>query len=324
MKAAVYTRFGAPEVVRVIDTASPVAKPGQVLIRIRATTVSSADWRARSLNMPRGFGLVSRPMFGLFKPRFPVLGLSFAGEVVKLGDSVTRFKPGDAVFGISSAFKFGCHAEFIALNETALVLPKPGGLSDIHAASLSFGGATALYFLRDRAKVQPGERILVVGASGAVGSACVQVAKYFNAHVTGVCSGKNAAFVRGLGADATLDYRAKDVRERTEKWDILVDCAGSTSFRTHKHLLAPGGRHCFVLSDLAEMLRAPFSRQRDGRRAIAGTGGESRENLKLLADLALSGVVVPPIDSEYRLDDIVAAHRRVDSGRKTGAVIVRP
>ncbi|MEX0971329.1 MAG: NAD(P)-dependent alcohol dehydrogenase [Paracoccaceae bacterium] len=324
MKAAIYTKYGPPEVVRLRDIPTPIARKGEVLIRIRATTVSSADWRMRSLNMPRGFGLLGRLMFGIFKPRNPVLGLSFSGDVVACGDGVTRFDAGDAVFGVSSVMKLGCHAEFIALKESAIILRKPNGLSHEHAASLTFGGATALYFLRDRAHIQAGERVLVVGASGTVGSACVQIAKYFGAHVTAVCSGKNAAFVQGLGADAVIDYRAEDLTARPEKWDILVDCAGTTSFASHKHLLAAGGRHCFVLSGLGEMLRALFSRQRDGRRALAGTGGETRENIQLLAELAVSGAVVPPIDSEYRLDDIVAAHRRVDTGRKRGAVVVLP
>ncbi|MGR3722675.1 NAD(P)-dependent alcohol dehydrogenase [Abyssibius alkaniclasticus] len=324
MKAAVYHKYGPPESVRVEEVPTPTAKAGDVLIRIRATTISTADWRARALILPKGYGPMGRLAFGVFAPRCKVLGLSFAGDIVALGKGVTRFKVGDAVFGFSGMFKFGCHAEFIALRANGHILPKPESLSYAVAASLSFGGTTALYFLRDKANVQPGERVVVVGASGTVGSACVQIAKHFGANVTGVCSARNAAHVLALGADEVIDYQTEDLTKRRQTWDILVDCVGSTSFATHKHLLAAGGRHCLVLSSLGEALRAIFSRQPDGRRAISGTGGESNAALQLLADLAVSGAVVPPIDSEYPLHDIVAAHRRVDSGRKCGAVVVLP
>lgn len=324
MKAAVYRKYGAPDVVRVLDIPTPVAKAGEVLIRIRATTISAGDWRARSLEMPRGFGLIGRLVFGVFYPRKPVLGLSFSGEIVAIGKGVTRFAVGDEVFGVSGLKYFGCHAEFIALPETATIVPKSDALSHQVAASLGFGGNTALLFLRDKAKVKPGERVAVIGASGTVGSACVQLAKYFGAHVTGVTSTKNLDLVRNLGADEVIDYTKDDIRSSAARWDIIVDCAGTTRFPTHRHLLNPNGRLCFVLSDLWEMLRTPFNPRSQGRRAVHGTGNENRENLQLLADLAVDGAFVPLIDSEYRLQDIVSAHARVDTGRKCGAVVVMP
>jgi NADPH:quinone reductase-like Zn-dependent oxidoreductase len=324
MKAAVYRKYGAPDVVRVLEVPTPEAKAGQVLIRIHATTISAADWRARSLDMPRGFGLIGRFVFGVFGPRKPVLGLSFSGEIVAIGDGVTRFAVGDAVFGVSGLKYFGCHAEFIALPETATIVHKPNELSHKVAASLGFGGNTALFFLRDKAKVKPGERIAVIGASGTVGSACVQLARHFGAHVTGVTSTKNLDLVRSIGADEVIDYTAEDISNSTKRWDVIVDCAGTTRFPTHRHLLNPNGRLCFVLSDLWEMLRTPFNSRSQGRRAVHGTGNETKDDLQLLADLAVDGAFVPLIDSEYPLQDIVAAHARVDTGRKRGAVVVLP
>jgi len=324
MKAAVYKKYGPAEVVKICDVPTPVAKPGQVLIRIRATTISAADWRARALDLPRGFGPLGRVAFGIFGPRNPILGLSFAGDVAAVGAGVTRFEPGDAVFGVSGFKYFGCHAEYIVLPEKAAILHKPKELSYEVATSLSFGGTTALFFLRDKAGLRPGERVAVIGASGSVGSACVQLAKHFGADVTGVTSTPNLELVRGLGADDVIDYKVENIVDSTQRWDIIVDCAGVTGFSTHRHLLLPGGRLCFVLSSLWEMLRTPFNPRGQGRRAVHGTGGESIPDLKLLAELAVQGEFVPLIDSQYPLADIVAAHKRVESGRKRGAVVVLP
>lgn len=324
MKAAVYKKYGPPDVVQVVDVPTPVARDSQVLVKIRATSISAADWRARSLTVPPGFGPVGRLAFGIFKPRKPILGLSFAGDIVAIGAGVTKFAVGDAVFGVSGFKYFGCHAEFIALPETALILPKPQELSYETAAAMTFGGTTALYFMRDKGQLKPGEKVLVIGASGSVGSAAVQLAKYLGAEVTGVTSTPNLDLVHSIGADHVIDYTAEDIRNSTQRWDMIVDCAGTTGFSTHRHLLNPGGRLCFVLSGLWEMLRTPFNSREGGKRAIHGTGPEMPKDMQLLADLAVAGQFAPLIDSRWPLDDIVAAHARVDTGRKRGAVIILP
>lgn len=199
MRAAMCRAYGPPDVVRIEEVERPEPKSGQVLIRIRATTVSSGDWRVRSQTVPRGFGLMMRAVFGFTRPRNPVLGCELAGEIAAVGKDVTGFKPGDAVIGYPS-FPNGCHAEYRTMQATDRIVRKPDCLSFEEAAALCFGGATALDFLRDRAALKAGEHLLVIGASGALGSAAVQLAKNFGALVTGICSAANTGLVRSLGA----------------------------------------------------------------------------------------------------------------------------
>lgn len=319
MRAAMYRSYDPPEVVSVEDIAKPVPKPHEVLIKIHAATVSSGDWRARSLSMPPGFGPIAPLVFGVRRPRQPVLGTELSGEIEATGAKVSKFKVGDAVFGFPS-FAMGAHAEYRVMAEDGRIALKPRNLSFPEAAALCFGGVTALQFLRDRAKVRAGEKVLVIGASGAVGSAAVQLAKHFGAVVTGVCSGANAESVKSIGADRVIDYAKEDFTASGDQYDIICDTIGVTSFATCKDVLRVGGRLLLVASGLAQALSA--GAKPNGQSVLAGTGNATVEHILFLKHLAEIGRFKPVIDRSMPLEQIVEAHRRVDTGRKRGSVIV--
>jgi NADPH:quinone reductase-like Zn-dependent oxidoreductase len=318
MKAAVCRRYGPPDVVEIADVPRPSVGANDVLIKVRATTVSAADWRLRSATLPRGFGLLVRLGVGFSGPRQPILGAELAGEVVAVGHAVTRFAPGDKVF----AARMGdCHAEYVAVREHA-VAPMPANLSFGEAAALTFGGLTALIFLRDKARIQPRERVLVNGASGAVGSAAVQLAKHFQAVVTGVCSAANAQLVRSLGADHVIDYGTEDFTRGRERYDIIVDAVGNCSFDRCKPVLALGGRLLLVVGTLGQMIGAMVWPSRAGRKVLSGVASVRTADLLLLRTLAESGAFKPVIDRTYPFARIADAHARVDTGRKRGNVVI--
>ncbi len=317
MKAAVFHRYGPPDVVTIAEVPKPEPKAKEVLVRVKATTVSAGDARLRAANVPRGFGILIRLGFGITGPRSPVLGTELAGEVAAVGSSVTRFKPGDKVF----AGKMGAHAEFVAVREDS-VAPMPRNLSFGEAAALPFGGLTGLYFLRDRARMRPGERVLINGASGAVGTAAVQLAKHFGGVVTGVCSAVNADLVTSLGAERVIDYTSGDFTRSGEKWDIILDAVGNAPFARCRPVMAPGGRLLLVVAGLGELVGSLLMPSRAGRRVLAGVASARATDLELLRQLAESGVYKPVIDRTYPLERIAEAHALVDTGRKKGNVVV--
>jgi NADPH:quinone reductase-like Zn-dependent oxidoreductase len=320
MKAAVATKYGAPDVVQLQDAEKPTPKANEILIQIHTTTVTSGDWRVRSLNVPTGFGLLSRLMFGLRRPHQPILGSELAGVVEAVGADVTRFAVGDAVFAYSDA-TMGAHAEYIALPEDGAIARKPSTLTFEEAAALSFGGTTALYFLR-QADIQPGERVLVNGASGSVGTAAVQLAKHFGAHVTGVCSTGNIELVTSLGADRVIDYTHEDVTQTGDTYDIIVDTAGTLPFARSRSILNDSGRLLLVLGSLPSMLQIPWVSLTTNKQVIAGAASGTAEDLEFLASLAEAGTFTPVIDRRYPLARIAEAHAYVDQGHKKGNVIV--
>jgi len=319
MRAAIYRRYGPPEVVRVEDVAKPAPRPHEILIKVHATTVSSGDWRARSLSMPPGFGPIAPLVFGVRGPRQPILGTELSGVVEAIGASVSQFKVGDAVFAFPS-FAMGAHAEYRALPQDGPIAFKPRNLGFPEAAALSFGGVTALQFLRDRAKVRAGEKVLVIGASGAVGSAAVQLAKSFGASVTGVCSSANLELVKSIGADRVIDYATEDSIKSGDQYDIICDTIGVTSYTACKDALRPGGRLLLVASGLAQVLEA--GRKPNGKAVMAGTGNATVEHLVFLRELAEAGLFKPVIDRRLPFAQIVEAHRRVDTGHKAGSVVI--
>jgi len=320
MKAAIATEYGAPNVVQLQDVERPTPNADELLIRIHATTVTSGDWRVRSLNVPTGFGLLSRLLSGLRRPRQPILGTELAGVVEAVGSDATRFEVGDAVFAYSDA-AMGAHAEYIALPEDGAIAHKPSNLTFEEAAALSFGGTTALYFLRE-SDIQHGERVLVNGASGGVGTATVQLAKHFGAHMTGVCSTGNIELVRSLGADRVIDYTKEDVVERGERYDIIVDTAGTLPFARSKRILNDGGRLLLVLGSLPSMLPIPWVALTSNKKVIAGAASGTAEDLTFLASLAETGAFTPFIDRRYPFERIAEAHAHVDQGHKTGNVVI--
>lgn len=321
MKAAVYTEYGPPDVVQVKEIAKPVPKANEILIKIHAATVASGDARVRSLRAPKGFGTMIRLMFGVFGPRNPILGTDFAGEVESVGSTVTKFKPGDKVFG-STSMGQGCHAEYRCIHENSPVTPIPANISYEEAAAIPFGGLTALTFLRRMAKIQSGENVLMIGASGAVGSAAVQLAKHFDATVTGVCSTANVELVTSTGADTVIDYTKEDFTKNGEIYDIIMDCVGVVSFSQCKESLSEKGRLLLVVAGLPEMLAIPWISLTNTKKAMAGGGAENAEDLKFLEELAETGKFKPVIGQRFPLERISEAHAVVDSGHKIGSVVI--
>ena len=320
MKAIVYERYGPPDVLQLKEMENPIPKDNEVLIRIRATTVTSGDCRVRSLNMPVGFGLISRLVLGVSRPRQPILGSELAGEIESVGKDVRKFKVGDQVFAFSGA-GLGCHAEYKCMSENAAVALKPPNLTYDEAAALPFGGTTALDFLR-RGKLQNGERVLVNGASGGVGTAAVQLAKYFGADVTGVCGTANVELVRSLGANHVIDYTAEDFTQNGASYDVIVDTVGTAPFSRSKGSLNERGRLLQVLGGLPDMLEIPWIRMTSTKKVIAGPSAERAEDFLFLAKLAREGHFKPVIDRRYPFERIADAHRYVDTGRKKGSVVI--
>ncbi|PXX73420.1 NAD(P)-dependent alcohol dehydrogenase [Rivihabitans pingtungensis] len=320
MKAILYQQYGPPDVLQMADIAKPIPKPNEILIKTYATTVTSGDWRVRSLTVPAGFGWMTRLVFGVSRPRQQILGSELAGVVESVGEAVSRFKVGDAVFAFSDA-RMGCYAEYKCMPQDGAVACKPPGLSYGEAAALSFGGTTALDFLR-RAKLQRGESVLINGASGAVGAAAVQLARHFGAHVTAVCGTANMAWVRALGASQVIDYTQEDFTQNGETYHVIMDTVGTAPFSRCQASLRDGGRLLLVLAGLADMLHAPWASLSSGKKVIAGPVSVRAEDLPLLAELAATGVFKAVIDRRYRFEQMVEAHRYVDSGRKKGNVVV--
>lgn len=320
MKAVVYQQYGGPEVLRFTEVAMPAPKDDEVLIRIHATTVTAGDWRVRSLKVPEGFGLLSRLAIGVTRPRQPILGSELSGVITAVGKNVTKFKRGDAVFAFAGT-RMGCHAEYRCMSEDAAVALKPANLGHDQAAALSFGGTTALHFYRE-AKLSAGEKVLVNGASGAVGTAAVQLAKHFGAQVTAVCSAGNADLVRSLGADHVIDYTTEDFTRNGRVYDVIIDTAGTAPFARSSASLREGGRLLLVLGNMRDLLSIPWIALTNSRKVIGGTAKEKQSDLRFLAELAERGEFTPVIDRRYRFDEIVEAHRYVDSGRKKGNVVI--
>lgn len=320
MRAACCEAYGPPEVVRLREMALPVLRRDELLIRVQAATVSSGDARVRAMRVPRGFGLLARLALGLRRPRQPVLGTELAGEVVAKSDAgeTGDFAIGDPVIGFTDV-AMGAHAEYCRVPRSATV-PRPPGVPPSEAAALFFGGTTALVFLR-RAALQAGERLLVIGAAGSVGSAVVQLARHLGALVTAVCSARNAPLMARLGVNEMLDYEAVDFARSGRRWDVIFDTTGTVSRQRAKVVLSEQGRLVLVAADLPAMLSSSVGAPR-GRRVIAGIATPGAPELAELAGLAAQGVLRPVIDRCYPLDRITDAHRYVDEGHKRGNVVI--
>ncbi len=321
MLAYAYKNYGTPDVIEQVTLPQPTPKPNEVLIRIFATTVSAGDWRARSLTMPKGLGFVGRLVFGLRGPRKPVLGTELSGVVEAIGDSVTNYQPGDSVIGFPGA-AFGAHAEFITMPADGKLTLKPESLNFPEAAAIPFGGTTAYDFLVNKAKLQAGETVLINGASGAVGTACVQIAKHLGAHVTAVCSGKNAQMVRDLGADCVIDYRTQDVIVPHVQYDMVIDTVGTLPWSRGQHALRRGGKTVLIAGETSDMFFGSLKAAMKGKKMVGGVASESREVLEAVVALAASGALRPVIDRSYAFADMKAAHSHVDTGHKRGNVVV--
>ena len=320
MKAAICTQYGSPDVLQLKNVEKPIPKRDEVLIKVYVATVTSGDCRVRALNVPLGFNFIMRSVLGFSKPRQPILGSELAGVVEAIGKDVSKFKVGDAVFAFSD-MAMGCYAEFKCISENSAIALKPSNLSFEESAALSFGGTTTLSFLR-RAKIQLNDKVLVIGASGCVGTAAVQLAKYFGAVVTGVCSTANIPLVKSLGARDVIDYTREDFGVNNEQYDIIIDAVGGAPFERYEASLKDGGRVLMLVAGLPDMLYAPWIAMTSNKKLIAGPVAFSADDIRFLADLAQAGNLISVIDKRFPFEQIVEAHRYVDTGRKKGNVVL--
>lgn len=317
MNAAVHTRYGPPDVVQVREIPKPVPQANEVLVRVHATTVNRTDCGFRSAEY-----VVSRFFSGLFKPKQQTLGCEFAGVVEATGSAVTTFKVGDRVFGYNDE-RFGGHAEYLTAGEHEALVPMPAGWSFAEAAALGEGAHYALGNIR-AAKVQPGHRVLVYGATGAIGSAAVQLLKHFGATVTAVCATKHVELVKSLGADRVVDYQREDFTKTGETYQFVFDAVGKSSFGACKPLLDAGG--VYISTELGKrgdnVFRALLGPLQGSRRVLFPIPKTQREDFVFLKSLAESGRFKPVIDRTFPLERIVEAYRYVETGQKVGNVVV--
>ncbi len=307
--------YGPPEVVRIREVPKPVPEAGEVLIKAAATTVNSGDARVRGLRVPRGLGLAVRLKFGLTKPKQPVFGFDVAGQIEAVGPDVTRYQPGDRVVA-SRDLDLGCHAEYVTVAEQGTIATIPDTLSESDAVALCFGGSTALHFF-ERANLTEGQKLLINGASGAVGALAVQLAKHMGAEVTAVCSGANMDLVTSLGADHVVDYTTDDFTHNGQLYDMIMDNQGNATYARVKGSLQPGGRVLMVYGELWPMIAASWQKS-----VVRSTAMVSANHLETLIALTEQGALHPVIDSVLPFTQIVDAHRRVDSGHKVGSLVL--
>lgn len=320
MKAVKYTKYGTPDVLELTEVEKPTPNDDEVLVKIYATTVTAVDSTFRE-----GDEFFARLATGIMKPKNAILGTELAGEVEAIGKDVTQFKAGDPVFAPTST-GFGAHAEYICLPEDDALLIKPANLTFEEAASVPAGGLTALPFLRDTGHIQPGQQVLVIGASGSVGTFAVQLAKYFEAEVTGVCSTTNVALVKSLGADKVIDYTQEDFTAHGETYDIIFDTVGKSSFARCKNILKQDGIYMTTVLNPTILFQMLMTSKRRKKAVIAFTGlraaEEKKRDLLLLKELIEAGQLKTVIDKTYPLEQMAEAHQYVDKGHKKGNVVI--
>lgn len=318
MKAAVYTSYGPPEVVSIQNLPTPKPTSTQLLVKVVASTVNRTDSGFRSAEY-----FVSRFWSGLFKPKFPVLGSEFAGTVVEIGDEVSEFKIGDQVFGFDDKH-FGGHAEFLTIDQNAAVETIPSGISFFEAAAATEGSHYALVDIR-AANVKAGQHVLVYGATGAIGSAAVQILKAMNVKVTAVSNSKNVDLVKGLGAEEVIDYQTQDFTQTSNRYDFIFDAVGKSSFGVCKPILKEGG--IYISTELGKggqnVWLGILSNFTKGKRVLFPIPSINKEDIRYLRKLLEAGEFKPVIDRSYELAEIVEAYKYVESGQKTGNVILR-
>ena len=321
MKAALCTRYGPPEVLQIGEVDTPIPKDNEVRIKIHATTVTSGDVRMRKFDVPPLFWIPFRLAVGVTKLRKPILGFSLAGKIESAGKDVKRFNVGDKVFG-SVGFSGGTYAEFKCLPETAVLTLLPDSISYDQAAAIMFGGATSLHFLR-KADIQKGQRVLVYGASGSLGTAAVQLANHFGAEVTGVCSTANVELVRSLGADHVIDYKKEDFTEVGETYDVIYDTVGYSPYSWCVRSLKKGGYYLRAVNmTLPTVIRGYWTKLAKGRKVVGGVASEKVEDVEFIKELILNGELTPVIDRTYQLEKIAEAHAYVEKGHKKGNVVI--
>ena len=323
MKAILHTQYGPPDLLQLRELKKPAPKDNEVLIAIRATTVSTGDCNVRNFTfVTKSMLPIAKLMFGITKPwKARVLGTELAGEVERAGKDVTRFKAGDRVVA-STGMAGGGHAQYACVPETGAVVIKPDSLSWEEAVAIPFGANTALYFLRDLGTIRAGQALLIIGASGAIGSAGVQLAKHFGATVTGVCSGANVELVKSLGADTVIDYTREDFTNNGHTYDLIFDVVGGTTFDRCQDSLKPNGVFLQNNMELIDIVRVLWTSICGGKKIKGGVAIGNLERMRLIAELAAAGTLRPVIDRSYPLERIAEAFKYVEQGHKKGNVVI--
>ncbi|MCB0036667.1 MAG: NAD(P)-dependent alcohol dehydrogenase [Anaerolineales bacterium] len=329
MKAIVYTEYGPPEVLKLQEVAQPIPQDDEILVKNYATTINFGDLIARDFkrvtprefNMPFLFLVFARLSFGLNKPKNQILGSEFAGEVAAIGKNVTHFKVGDAVFGYNGQ-NMQANAEYLCIAANGPVTLKPSNLSYEEAAALPYGTITALNLLR-KADIQPGQKVLINGASGSIGSAAVQLAKHYGAEVTGVCGTPRLAFVKALGADKVIDYTKEDFTQNGERYDLIFDILGRSSFAKCKKSLNPHGRYLLASFKSKQLIQMLWTSLVGDKKVICALSNENGDELPQIKALVEAGKITAHIDKCFPLEKTAEAHRYVEQGHKQGHIIIR-
>jgi NADPH:quinone reductase-like Zn-dependent oxidoreductase len=323
VKAILHTRYGSPDLLELREVAKPIPKANEVLIAIHATTVSTGDCNVRNFTfVTRSMRPIAKLMFGIRKPwKERILGTELAGEVEAAGRDVTRFKTGDRVVA-STGMAGGGHAQYACLPETGAVVIKPDSLGWEEAVAIPFGANTALYFLRDLGQIRAGQELLIIGASGAIGSAGVQLAKHFGATVTGVCSGANAELVKSLGADTVIDYTNEDFTRNGQTYHLIFDVVGATTFDRCQHSLKPDGIFLQNIMELTDVVRILWTSIASRKKIKSGVAINNQKRMTFIAELVAAGKLRPVIDRSYPLERIADAFKHVEQGHKKGNVVI--
>ena len=315
MRAIVCKKYGPPEVLLFKEVAIPMPKDNEMLIRIFATAVNSADWRLRKADT-----WAVRLFFGFTKPKKPILGGVFSGQIEVVGKNVTRFKVGDQVFG-SAGMSFGAYAEYKCLPQDGVLAIKPNNISHIEAGTIPFGGTKALHFLK-KANIKVGQKVLIYGASGAIGTAAVQLAKYFGAEVTAVCSTSNLQMVKSIGADKVIDYKKEDFTRNGEAYDVIFETVNKLPFSDSIKSLKPQGILILGASGISQMLQGVWHSMTGSKKVISGVMSESADDIIFIKKLIEKGHYKAVVDRAYPLEKMVEAHRYVEKGHKKGNVAI--
>jgi len=315
MKAIVYTQYGPPEVLQLREVEKPLPKANEILVRVKATAVNSGDWRLRKADP-----FAVRFIYGLTRPKIKILGSVFSGEIESTGKEVKQFRAGDSVFGHTD-LRFGSYAEYKCLPENGSIALKPANISHQEAASIPFGGVTALHFIK-KAAIKPGQKVLINGASGAVGSAAVQLAKHFGMVVTGVCSTSNIDLVKSLGADRVIDYTEGDFTQNSEKFDLIFDTVNKLSFSQSLKSLNKSGIMILSSAGMPEMVQGYWTSITSSKKVLTGQISHSKEDINFLKELIEKGHYRAVVDRTYPLEQMAEAHNYVEQGHKRGNVSI--
>jgi len=322
MQAVICTNYGPPEVLQLQEVPKPMPQANEILVKIHATTVSTADVIDRGFSIPPYLKPTAKLTLGITRPRKPIPGFELAGEIESIGKKVRRYNEGDKVFASTFEFGFGCYAEYVCLTETDTIALMPTNLTYEEAAAVPLGGLTALAFLRDIARIKPEQKVLIYGASGSVGTYAVQLSRYYGVEVTGVCSTANLKMVKSLGADFTVDYTQEDFIEDNKTYDIIFDVVNKLSFTQCKNSLNQQGIYLVTFPSFRFLMQMLRTSMIGNKKAKSGEASEKPEDLIFLKTLIENGKLQPVIDKSYPLEKIVDAHRYVEQGHKKGNVVI--